>query len=396
VPPASETPTTVAADGVAVAPVVAIDPVVAAAEAEARKQAAEAAYAKALADAKTSAELSAAAAGDIMRRGRGQLAELGMVFWTHFDECMASGLVPWDNAGTMLRSALSLETGESVDLGRPMQVSSAADFFGRAAFVALPVDSQRTLAALFNLVPCLDDAGKPNGRKAYVLAGLGNNDAIKAFRYACGEDKAEAATFVPAARYSKHGHMQQEDVRTVVEVIKRAASAATKDGAKTVADGVTAKPAALANVARGAIAEKEAAKVERSERRELVSALLNAHNGKGDAPAKGESKADAKDVDSSDAVASGAPHGRAVAIVHALTESADVCNAFAKTVTEAVFADVFAAMTNAGRVADLQLIRRKLNAELLLAERIAANGGPGKMTRSEAKKSLKAEPAAGK
>lgn len=366
------------------APKPTIDPVAAAALATAAKEANEAAFAKAQADCKASAELSASAAGEIIARGRNSLADLGMIFQTHFDESCASGLIPWDNAANMLRSALSLETGESIDVGTPMQVHTAADFFGRPAFIVLPIDAQRAFGRLFALTASLDDKGQANGRKHYALTGLGNNDSIRAFAFACGRELAECSKFLPGARFAKLGYMQQEDVRTLISIFQRAATAGDK---KKIVDDVSAKPEALANVAKAAIAEKEQAKLEKSVKRELVSTLLTAH-------AKGETVAPSSpDANGATALATDSlpPHGRAVGICSSLKESPELCGALAKTIEIEVFADIFAAMTDAGRLADLQLIHRKLAAEILIATRVAAEGGPAKCNRLQARKLLKAD-----
>lgn len=354
-----------------------LDPIAAAAKAEELKAAAAAAYASALGDCQTSAKLAAEAAGELLLRGRNQTADLGMIFQTHFDTVLASGLIPWDNARNMLTAAVALETGESLDIGRPMAVNAAAEFFGRTAFVSLPVDSQHAFGALFSLTNCLGDDGKETGKKAYTLTGLGHNDAIRAFTFATGHDKLGLQKFLPGARFARAGYLHQEDCRSMIAVIGRAARSADK---KTVIDDVSAAPEKLVTVAKAAIAEKEAAKTERSERREKIKGLLSAD-------AKGEAVPAAA---AALPTANLPPHGRAVGIAEALKD-VPTCDAFAKIAENDLFASIFAGFSEAGRLADLQAIAKRLEAEIAIARKIADEGGPAKCNRVKARAMLRAE-----
>lgn len=356
-----------------------IDAAKAALEAEQAKAAAEAAFKAAEEIVKTSATNSAKRAGALIAAGRGQLAELGAIFAEHFTVATRGGLIPWENARNMLTAALALETGETLDVGRPMQVNAAADFFGRASFIALPKDTQRAFGALFSLVDCLDDGGKATGAKRYDLTGLANNDAIRACSFARGENRKDIASFLPSARFASGGYMHQEDVRQLLAIIQRAAFSADKAKAT---DDVTKNPSSLANVARAAVAEREQSKLDRSKHRDKIKRLLEAEK-------NGEALPTSEASQSPAPAGEAKPHGNAVSINEALKDT-NVKLAFARTVEKEVLADVIAAFGEAGRLADMQYLHKILAREILLARHIAENGGPGKCTRKQAREAIRA------
>lgn len=355
-----------------------IDPMLAARQAEQEKAVSD----KLLADAEKvvseSAKSTAAKANLIIASGRGQLAELGAIYSEHFELATKGGLITWDDARNKLTAALALETGESLDIGRPMQVHAAANFFGRAAFIVLPKDTQRAFGALFELTDCLDDAGKVTGAKRYELQGLCNNDAIRACKFARGQEADEVKKFLPGARFasaSSGGHMHQDDARRMLAIIARAAFSAD---ANKPTDDVTAKPAALASVAKAVNQAKEQEKLDRSKHREKVKLLL-------ERDASGEAS---PAVDGAPTTSVAKPAGSAVEINEALKD-VGIKVAFAKSVEKEVLADVLSAFGEAGRLADMQYLHKILAREILLARHIADNGGPSKCTRKQAREAIR-------